>query len=247
MPCGIDCVGYERSEPTKGIWHDVAVSETTSAPDRRRRAVLIAIAAGLGITVVTAVAIIATNSAAEAEAQPPSAPPTIMLIEETPPPGLELADPGDLELLGEPMDLEVMQWQTDLQTAFSTDPNFGSVSISPDRSVFTITWHGAPSHALNQQIAAAPDGLEVVIQPAAFPPGELQLLVAQAMKPGFLSGVRIALGTVENDGSGIHLGLAEEPDGQTLTEVADAIADALGRTDVPIRVEVTGAVIPLAG
>lgn len=225
----------------------MGVSETPAVPGRRRRTALIASAAGLGIAVVAVVVVISTNSAADAETQPPASPPTIMLIEETPPPGLEFADPDELELLGEPMDLEVMTWQTDLQTAFYADPNFGSVAISPDRSVFTITWHGAPSPALEQHIAAAPGGLEVVIQPADFPPGELQQLVSRAMKPGFLPGIQIAVGAVENDGSGIHLGLAEEPEGQTLAEVAHALGTALDRTDVPIRVEVTGAVIPIAG
>src|SRR5690606_36588629 len=148
---------------------------------------------------------------------------------------------------GTPMDLEVMEWQNRLQSLFSGQPNFGAPSISRDGTLFTITWHGEPSDALTQQIAAAPEGLQVVIQPAAFPPGELQSLVLQAMEPGLIRGVELVRGSVETDGSGIRFGLASEPDGMTLGQVGQAVADALGRTDVPVRVEVSGAVIPVTG
>lgn len=212
----------------------------------RRRTVIITSAAIAAVIAIGVIAMFAAKSIAEADDQLPGGP-KIMVIEETVPPGLELIDPRKLENLGEPMHLEVMEWQNSLQAEFYGNPNFGALAISPDGAVFTITWHGAPSAALEQHIAAAPDGLEVVVQPADFPPAELQQLVAEAMKPGLISGVEIAMGGVENDGSGIHLGLTEEPEGQSVADVAEAIGAALDRTDVPIRVEVTGGVIPITG
>lgn len=213
---------------------------------KRRRTVIITSAAVLAAIAIGVIAIFTAKGFTDADAQPQDEQ-TIMLIEETLPPGLELADPSELDALSDPIDIELLEWQNSLQTELSGNPNLGALAISPDRTVFTITWYGAPSTALEQQIAAAPDGLEVVIQPADFPPAELQQLVTDAMRPGLISGVEIALGGVENDGSGIHLGLVEEPDGQSLADVTEAIAAALQRTDVPIRVEVTGSVIPIAG
>lgn len=69
----------------------------------------------------------------------------------------------------------------------------------------------------------------------------------RAMQPGVVAGVQIATGGPEQDGSGLHFGLVENPKDQSLAEVADEIGRALDRTDVPIRVEVSGAVVPITG
>ena len=212
----------------------------------RRRRTIIAISTAAGVAAIAVVGVLTAQALSAPETAPP-APPQMELIEETPPPGLVLADPEDVETQLRPMDLAVMQWQSDLQSVFAANPNFGSPSISPDGTVFTIVWFGEPSDALRDRIADAPEGLDVVIQPADFPPGELQQLVVRAMQPDFVTGVQLSTGMVENDASGLRFGIADDPDDRTLDDIGRTLADALGRPDVPVRVEVTGAVIPIPG
>lgn len=46
------------------------------------------------------------------------------------------------------------------------------------------------------------------------------------------------MGMVENDGSGIRVGVWELPDGTTGEQIAQQISAEIGRPDVPITVEV---------
>jgi hypothetical protein len=138
-------------------------------------------------------------------------------------------------------------WIEGLQTAVRDDPRFGSVAISEDRATVTITWFGDPSATLREQIDAAPAGLRVVVQAAAFRPAELQKLVLEAMSPGLVPGIQVTTGGPENDGSGLRLSILELPAGQTLEGVGHNIATALERTDVPISVEVSGPVTAITG
>lgn len=209
------------------------------------RPALIGLLAGVAVLGVAAVAFASTGL--NRPEPTPTGFATIPLIEETLPPGLDLVTPEHVDQSATPMDLSVMQWQTDLQLAFQTNPDFGSPEISPDGRVFTITWHGEPSDELRAHIAAAPEGLEVLIRPADFPPGELQELVQRAMRSGLVPGVELVLGAVEGDASGIRFGLAAEPQGSTLDEIEEAIAAALGRSDVPVHVEISGGVVPILG
>ena len=145
------------------------------------------------------------------------------------------------------IDSATVDWIDSLHTAVQDDPDFGSVAISEDRATVTITWFGEPSAALRQQLDAAPAKVRTVVQPAAFRPAELQELVLEAMRPGAVPGVEVTSGGAENDGSGLRLGILELPAGRTLQDVGHDIAAAIGRTDVPIAVEVSGPVLPLAG
>lgn len=220
-----------------------------AAPDRsrpRRRAILAA-AVVLGTVCITAVVIGVANAPAD-PGPAPSGIPQLQLVEETLPPGLVLPTaPEEMEFSDSPVDAAVMHWQTELQLAFQGDPNFGSPEISPDGAVFTITLHGEPSAALKKHIERAPEGLDVAIRAADFPPGELRELLPEAMKPGLVPGIDIVMGSVENDGSGLRFGLAAQPEGMTLEEIGQAIGEALELTGVPVRVEISGAVIPING
>ncbi|MEZ3160663.1 hypothetical protein AB1K54_08965 [Microbacterium sp. BWT-B31] len=144
-----------------------------------------------------------------------------------------------------PLDLETMQWVNELDRALHGDPSFGAVAI--DGPAVTITWYGPRSALLDTLIASAPDGLDVIVQPADFSPGELHDLVLAAMAPGAVPGVQLAMGHVRNDGSGLHFGIVELPPGVTEEYVAHLIGQAMGRSDVPITVEVSGAVMPVSG
>lgn len=154
---------------------------------------------------------------------------------------------GPEELRYGVIDSATTDWLDSLQTAVQDDPDFGSVAISEDRATVTITWFGEPSAALREQLDAAPAKVRTVVQPAAFRPAELQELVLEAMRPGAVPGVDVTIGGAENDGSGLRLSIEELPAGRTLEDVGHDIAAAIGRTDVPIAVEVSGPVLPLAG
>ena len=154
---------------------------------------------------------------------------------------------GPEELRQATMDAATSDWIEGLQTAVRDDPNFGSVAISEDRATVTITWFGDPSTTLQDQIDAAPAKLRVVVQAATFRPAVLQELVREAMQPGLVPDIRVTTGGAENDGSGLRLTIEELPAGQSLEDVGHDIATALGRTDVPITVEVSGPIIPFAG
>lgn len=154
-------------------------------------------------------------------------------------------DPG--ELRHAPIGDATLEWIDSLQTAVRSDPDFGSVAISKDRTTVTVTWFGDPSAALREQIDAAPASLRVVVQAATFRPAVLQELVHEAMRPGLVPGIRVTTGNPENDGSGLQFSIEELPAGQSLEEIGRDIATALGRTDVPVSVEVSGPVIPFAG
>jgi hypothetical protein len=183
---------------------------------------------------------------------PPGAlpPPVTSSVAPTLPPGTPLrtelgtepgTEPGTVpgeDLAYGAVDVETMTWLTDLQAALAGDPGFGTVALSPDRSTVTITWFGEHSTALQAQVAAAPAGVAVVVQPADFRPADLQELVGRAMVPDLLPGIRVTMGGAENDGSGLRIGIQALPRGRTLEDVAAQLADALGRPDVPITVEV---------
>lgn len=175
-------------------------------------------------------------------------PPERVLVEPVPEKSLVPEDNLALEWLDSaPMDAATIDWIDSLQTAVQDDPNFGSVAISEDRTTVTITWFGEPSATLREQIDAAPAKVRAVVQPAAFRPAELQELVQEAMRSGLVPGIEVTSGGPENDGSGLQLSIAELPAGRTLQDVGHDLAAALGRSDVPITVEVSGPVIPFAG
>ncbi|WP_424445859.1 hypothetical protein [Microbacterium sp. CH-015] len=211
-----------------------ASTDNPSPQLRGRRAVLLW-AVGIGLGGALTAAIIAATAANS------HIPPTSPLgaveytLEPTIPPDLRLVDEATEELAYDPIDLATTEWMNALQHAIANDPNFGTVAISPDRTTVTITWHGQPNATLTTQIAAAPDGLTVVIQEAAFQPGELQALIGL---PDLIPGLRVTMGGMENDGSGLRIGIWELPDGLTEDDVAQELAAAIGRPDVPITVEV---------
>ncbi|GAB2483372.1 hypothetical protein GCM10027063_26860 [Promicromonospora xylanilytica] len=173
---------------------------------------------------------------------PPGQPPYGRVPVPDPEAGL---DPG--ELRHAPIGDATVEWIDRLQTAVQSDPDFGSVAISEDRTTVTVTWFGDPSATLREQIDAAPEKLRVVVQAAAFRPAELQKLVLEAMRPGLIPGIRVTTGSPENDGSGLQFTIEELPAGQSLDDVGRDLAAALGRTDVPVSVEVSGPIMPIAG
>lgn len=183
----------------------------------------------LGIIVTGLVALVLVGCAATSS--PPAAPPTSQSEV------LELA----------PIGIETLDWLTELQTSLESDPRLGAVAIDESRSIVTVTWHGEPSTALQEFIARAPADVEVVLQAAAFIPGDLQKLVLQAMEPNAVPGLQIATGHVQNDGSGLEFGIVELPQGLTEEDVAASISEVLQRPDVPITVTVSGPVVPIQG
>ncbi|MBU1250539.1 MAG: hypothetical protein KJ659_01760 [Actinobacteria bacterium] len=206
------------------------------APRRRRLTVLTAV----GIVCVGGIIAAGAIYAASASQTPRESKFPLMeyTTEPTLPPDLRLVDEFDEGLVSDAIDLDVMNWLNGLQLAVMNDPNFGTVAISPDRMTVTITWYRELSTTLQQQIDLAPDGIEVVIQPAAFQPADLQELIARAMVPDLLAGIRITMGGAENDGSGLRFGIWELPKGGTLDGIAEQLAHAIGRPDIPITVEV---------
>jgi len=186
---------------------------------RRVRTVMVVVAVGLAALTGC------VSTAAEPSANP-SAPEALMLP---------------------PIGVETMDWLTTVQTTLSGDPNFGVVAIDDTRSTVTITWFGDVTPALGALLAEAPEDIEIVVQPADFPPGELQALVSRAMELGTVPGVQIATGYVRNDASGLDFGVVELPANSSVEDVGRRIGEALQRTDVPIDVEVSGAVVPLSG
>lgn len=147
-----------------------------------------------------------------------------------------------------PIDGVIMEWIDEVQSRLYYDERFGTLAISDDRSAVTIGWFGEPSEELRMLVDDAPADLEVTVYPTDFTQGELQKLVSAAMVQGLVPGVSVAVGYVQNDGSGIHLGIVDEPrGGVTLDDVADAFAKALGRPDVPITIKVSGEIVPLSG
>ncbi len=161
----------------------------------------------------------------------------------------QLVPPTDVEQPALPVvDGETTNWITELQLAFGNDPNFGTAAISEDRETVTITWFGDPSPTLTAMIDRAPSSLVVEVRPSKFKYGELGELVRTAVRtPGLVSGIEVTIGTVENDASGIRLGIVELPWFISEEQVAAAFAQALGRTDVPITVEVSGGVVAISG
>lgn len=159
-------------------------------------------------------------------------------IHATPPP------PHGEVLHASPMMMETMDWLTEVQTNLDGDPQLGAIAIDQSRSTVTITWFGDPGDRLAQLIARAPIDLEIVMQAASFRPGDLQDLVARAVKPNAVPGVEITMGYPRNDGSGLEFGIVELPWTLTEDDVAVLIAESLQRPDMPITVTVTGAVLP---
>lgn len=143
-----------------------------------------------------------------------------------------------------PVAVEVLDWTTEVEAVLHDDPRLGTVAIDESRSTVTVTWFGEQDSTVNELIARAPTGLEVVVQPADFLPGDLQDMVVDAMQPDAVPGVEMALGHARNDGSGLEFGIVELPGGLTESDVAALIAESLERPDIPITVTVTGAVRP---
>jgi hypothetical protein len=162
------------------------------------------------------------------------------------PPAAPPASHGEVLELA-PIGVETLDWLTELQTSLESDPRLGAVAIDESRSAVTVTWHGEPSIALQELIARAPADLEVVLQAAAFRPGDLQKLVLRAMEPTGIPGLEIATGNVRNDGSGLEFGIVDLPQGLTEEDVAASIAELLQRPDLPITVTVSGRVVPIQG
>ncbi|GEM_PF-4363042 len=215
---------------------DPAPTDLPAPAPRRRRVALAPGAVAVVAVLATGGALLASSAGRTAPALP--APLGTASAVPTPLPVPREVDLSDEEPAYAPVDEQTMTWLTDLQLALADDPGFGTVAISADRATVTITWFGDRSPALEEQVAAAPDGVAVVVRPADFAPAELQDLVREAMTPDLLPGVRVTMGGAENDGSGLRLGIEELPPGRTLEEVAAQLADALGRPDVPITLEV---------
>ena len=147
-----------------------------------------------------------------------------------------------------PIDMETEDWLGRMQRTVIGDPAYGTVAISRDRRTVTITWYGEPSETLSALIAAAPATVSVAIQPAAFPPDELNELATRAVTtPELVPGVQVARGGMENDGSGINIGIVELPEERSLADIGAEFALALGRPDVPVTVEVSGANFLIGG
>lgn len=213
------------------------------APRRRRFVVLVVAGALVAGGLATAGVVYAASRPAPPEARFPLVERTVLPVL---PPDLRLIDEFDETLSLDAIDIDTMNWLNALQFAVMNDPNFGTIAISPDRTTVSITWFGEPSVTLQQQTDAAPEGLKVVIQPAKFQPAELQELIMQAMSPGLLPGIRVTMGGAENDGSGLRFGVWELPSGSTPEGVAEQLADALGRPDVPIVIEIAQ-IVPADG
>ncbi|MEV8136622.1 hypothetical protein [Microbacterium aurantiacum] len=141
-----------------------------------------------------------------------------------------------------PVTVETLDWMTEVQAILHDDPRLGAVAIDESRSTVTVTWFGEQDSTVEELIARAPGGLEVVVQPADFLPGDLQDMVVDAMQPDAVPGVEMTLGHARNDGSGLEFGIVELPGGLTESDVAALIAESLERPDIPITVTVTGAV-----
>lgn len=163
------------------------------------------------------------------------------------PDGLVLSDKLPEEYATDPIDLATMEWLTRIQLVFAQDPNFGSPAISPDRTTVTLPWFGTPSTQLEQMIAEAPADLTVVLQSAAFRPGELTELAQKAVTTrGLVPDVQVAMGGANPDASGIMIGIVKLPTGRTLDSLGAEFAKALNRPDIPVTVEVSGEMIPIS-
>ncbi len=160
-------------------------------------------------------------------------------------PATALPDVAAEQLALPPIGVEIYDWLNGLQMSLDGDARYGTVAISEDRETVTITWHGEPSDELAAIIDEAPDTITVALQHAEFLPGELNALVVRT--PGLIPDFQVAMAGMENDGSGIWVGIVELPDGNSLADVGTAFAEALGRPDVPVRVELSGAVMPING
>ena len=147
-----------------------------------------------------------------------------------------------------PVTLETMEWLDRLQGELTEDANFGSPAISTERSTITVIWYGTPSARLEELVAEAPEKLNVVIQPAAFRPAELNALTQRALTTQRLvPGAEVAMSSPASDASGITIGIVELPTGRTLEQLGVEFAQALQRPDVPITVEVSGTIQPFNG
>lgn len=186
-----------------------------------------------------------------ANAEPPRAEPAPVAPESLLPNHLVVRD----DLLNEghsgeidAMEFAAMEWLNSVQMEYAQDPNFGSPEISRDRATVTLRWFGEQNDKLTRLIGAAPDGLTVVVQPAAFQPGDLNALAQQAaLTDGLVPGARVTMAGGATDASGLTIGILELPAGRTLSELGEAFAEALGRPDVPVTVTVSGEVMPVTG
>ena len=152
------------------------------------------------------------------------------------------------ELALPPVDLETMKWLDRLQGELTEDANFGSPTISTDRSTVTVIWYGMPSARLEELVAEAPEKLNVITQSAAFRPAELNALTQRAVATRWLvPGAEVAMSSPAPDASGITIGIVALPTGHTLEQLGIEFAQALQRPDVPITVEVSGAIVPFNG
>lgn len=230
---------------------DGSFGESAPPTSRRGRRTVLLTAAAVGVIgMATAGAVFAATANSPAPPLQPLATLSLSPVEPEPlpvPSERVLVDPAPEELGHASMDAATIDWIESLDTTVRDDPDFGSVAISEDHTTVTITWFGEPSAALRAQIRSTPEHLRVVVQAAAFRPAELQELVLEAMRPGLVPGVHVTSGGPENDGSGLQLGIAELPAGQTLGDVAEDLATAVDRTDVPFSIEVTGPVTAIAG
>ncbi|HYI34724.1 MAG TPA: hypothetical protein VEX88_14785 [Glaciibacter sp.] len=207
----------------------------STPPTPRRRSMVLPEA---GIAFVLAVAVSAVVFAPQTESPGPGA----VVTGDVPEHSL-----GEILTLP-PIDLATMEWLDRMQTAVASDPDYGTVAISEDRLTVTVTWFDEPSDTLHAFIDEAPTPIVVMIQPAAFRPIELKELATRAVStPALVPGVQVAMGAMENDGSGIMVGIVELPPGRSLTDVGTEFASALGRADVPVNVEVSGEIVPISG
>lgn len=146
-----------------------------------------------------------------------------------------------------PLDLSIeeVEWLNGLQTSMNDDPRFGT--IARDGSTITITWFGDPSEQLGALIDDAPANITVALQPADFLPGDLNDMVACSVGAGLVPGVQVSTAAMNNDGSGISIGIVEAPANRTLDDLGAEFAQALGRPDVPVTVHVAGVTTPAIG
>lgn len=146
-----------------------------------------------------------------------------------------------------PLDLSIegVDWLNGLQTSMTNDPRFGT--IVRDGSTITITWYGEPSDQLGALIDDAPANITVALQPADFLPGDLNDMVARSVGAGLVPAVQVSTAAINNDGSGISIGIVEVPADRTLDDLGAEFAQALGRPDVPVTVHVAGVITPAIG
>lgn len=121
-----------------------------------------------------------------------------------------------------------------LTAAAGDSPDLGTPGISLDRTRLTVRWFGELPAAVRAVLDSAGPGLEVVVQPTALRPGDLQTEAERLLRE---HGGVVAAATPRPEGDGIEVlvppGVAERAGG-----AAQALAAAGVGSDVPLSAEV---------